>query len=368
MLHHQLALSLIPGIGPKLARTLLSYLGSCEAIFDPKSDFSKIPGIGSITAQRLRQVDKGSLLKTAEREIDFLTKNQIKARFFTDEDYPERLSYCEDAPLLIFTEGPADLDAPKIVSIVGTRKPTADGIEICEKLVEALARRHPGTLIVSGLAYGIDICAHRSALQFGLPTAAVLAHGLDRIYPGMHRSTAREIAFKGALVTEFLTGTNPDRPNFVKRNRIVAGLCDATVVVESAHKGGALITAGIAASYNRDVLAFPGRVNDPLSGGCNRLIKTNTAALIESIEDLEYALGWESATNNELPTQGSLFKAPDTPQEKLVLDLLQNEKEMNLNLISMNSGIPIPKLAATLLDLEFKGLVKSRPGGIFRLL
>src|SRR5690606_35140824 len=178
-------------------------------------------------------------------------------------------------------------------------------------LVEALARRHPGTLIVSGLAYGIDICAHRSALQFGLPTAAVLAHGLDRIYPGMHRSTAREIAFKGALVTEFLTGTNPDRPNFVKRNRIVAGLCDATVVVESAHKGGALITAGIAASYNRDVLAFPGRVNDRASGGCNKLIKTNIAALIETIEDLEYALGEEHQNNNGEETEGAQVEPRD---------------------------------------------------------
>src|SRR5690554_6873416 len=184
----------------------------------------------------------------------------------------------------------------------------------------------------------------------------------------MHRSTPRVIAFQGALVTEFLTGTSPDRPNFVKRNRIVAGLCDATVVVESAHKGETLITAGIAASYNREVLAFPGPVNDPLSRGCKRPLTTKTAPPIQSLAEFEYALGWESATNNELPTQGSLFKAPDTPQEKLVLDLLQNEKEMNLNLISMNSGIPIPKLAATLLDLEFKGLVKSRPGGIFRLL
>ena len=368
MLKYQIALSLINGIGPKLARNLITYLGSVENVFLPNSQFEKIPGIGSIMSKRLKSVDKGSLLARAEKEIDYIKKQNINTFFFTDENYPSRLSFCEDAPLLLFAKGNVNLESPKIVSIVGTRKPTDEGLILCEKLVIDIAKRHPGTIIVSGLAYGIDICAHRAALKNNLPTIAVLAHGLDRIYPGIHSGTAREISKNGALLSEFMTGTNPDRPNFVKRNRIVAGLCDTVVVVESAHKGGALITAGIAASYNRDVLAFPGRVNDTASEGCNKLIKTNIAALIESIEDLEYALGWESETNSEESTQGALFKAPDNPQEKKIIDLLITEKEMNLNLLSIASGIPIPKLSATLLDLEFKGLVKSKPGGIFKLL
>jgi DNA processing protein len=368
MLKHQIALSLINGLGPKLTRNLITYLGSVEAVFMPDSKFEKIPGIGAVMAHKLKTLDKVSLLARAEQEIDFIQKHHLQTCFFTEENYPRRLSYCEDAPLLLFAKGEVDFELPKIISIVGTRRPTADGLIICEKLIADIAQRHPGTLIVSGLAYGIDICAHRAALKNNLPTVAVLAHGLDRIYPGTHSQTAREITQQGALLTEFMTGTNPDKPNFVKRNRIVAGICDTVVVVESAHKGGALITAGIAASYNRDVLAFPGRVNDTASGGCNKLIKTNIAALIESIEDLEYAMGWESQTNNEQSTQGALFKAPDSPEEKTIMDLLVIEKEMNLNLLSMACGIPIPKLSATLLDMEFKGLIKSRPGGIFKLL
>ena len=368
MLKYQIALTLINGIGPKLARNLIAYLGSVEAVFSPKSHFEKIPGIGEIMAAKLRGIDQNSILTRAEEEISFIARHKIKTAFFTDENYPERLTNCEDAPLLLYSKGDVNYDSVKAISIVGTRSASDYGKTLCEKLVKEIAERHPGTLIVSGLAYGIDICAHRAALKNGLPTVAVLAHGLDRIYPPTHRQTATEISKKGALLTEFMTGTNPDKPNFVRRNRIVAGLCDAVVVVESASKGGALITAGIGASYSRDVLAFPGRVGDEVSAGCNRLIKTNIAALIESLDDLEYALGWESPTNDNKATQGYLFKAPDTPEEKTIMDLLISEKEMNLNLISVNTGITIPKLSATLLDMEFKGMVKSRPGGLYKLL
>ncbi|ASB49571.1 DNA-processing protein DprA [Alkalitalea saponilacus] len=367
-IHYQIAISLIKGIGPKLARNLIAYLGSIEAILDSKSRFEKIPGIGTVMAQKLRETDFVSILKQAEKEMTFVEKEGLKTLFFTDEDYPRRLSFCEDAPLMLYYRGNASLDATRMISVVGTRRPSDNGMTNCEKLIQELAVRHPGTVIVSGLAYGIDICAHRAALRNNLPTIAVLAHGLDRIYPGTHHHTAREIAERGGLLTEFMTETNPDRPNFVKRNRIVAGLCDAVVVVESARKGGALITAGIANSYSRDVLAFPGRVNDEASGGCNKLIKTNIAALIEDVDDLEYALGWESKSGGSSVVQGSLFASAETPDEKAIMEVLLAEKEMNLNLLGLQLGMPIGRLSATLLDMEFKGLVKSRPGGVFKLL
>lgn len=366
-LQYQIALSLIKGIGPVLARNLIAYLGSEKAIFEEKKHaFEKIPGIGSNLSALLKKIDKPALLKRAETEVAFIEKHKITTHFFTDDNYPRRLSFCEDAPLFIFSKGNVDFDTSKIIGIVGTRRPSDYGLSQCEKLITDLAQRHPNTIIVSGLAYGIDICAHRAALRNNLPTMAVLAHGLDRIYPGTHSQTAREIMNNGALVTEFMTGTNPDRQNFVKRNRIVAGLCDAIVVVESATKGGALITADIAASYNRDVMAFPGRVGDDTSSGCNRLIKTNVAALIESVEDLEYALSWESATKSQ-SVQGSLFAVADTPEEKAIMNILVVEKEMNLNLLALNCAMPVGKVSATLLDLEFKGLIKSRPGGIYKI-
>ena len=234
-------------------------------------------------------------------------------------------------------------------------------------MISDLAKRHPGTIIVSGLAYGVDICAHRAALRNNLPTIAVLAHGLDRIYPSTHNQTARDIVSNGALLTEFMINTNPDRQNFVKRNRIVASLTDAVVVIESAIKGGALITAEIASSYSRDVMAFPGRVGDESSAGCNRLIKTNIAALIESADDLEYVLGWETSTK-ATAVQGSLFAVAETPEEKTIIDILLVEKEMNLNLLALQCAMPVGKVSATLLDLEFKGMIKSRPGGIYKLI
>jgi DNA processing protein len=239
--------------------------------------------------------------------------------------------------------------------------------EHCEKLVDELARRHPGTVIVSGLAYGVDICAHKAALKNNLPTIGVLAHGLDRIYPSIHRNIAKEMIKTGALLTEFKSKTVPDKHNFVQRNRIIAGLSDAVVVVQSARKGGALITAELARDYNRDVLAFPGRPGDTFSSGCNYLIKSNIAALIESVEDLEYALGWETGKQQPNAVQGNLFATIETEDQQKIMETLIEEKELNLNLLSLKCSIPISKLSATLLDLEFKGLVKSKPGGIYRV-
>ncbi|WP_026473830.1 DNA-processing protein DprA [Alkaliflexus imshenetskii] len=364
---YQIALSLIKGIGPRLTRNLIAYLGSVEAVFNEKNSFEKIPGIGPAIACQIRAGINKELMARAEKELEFIHKHQVKPIFFTDAAYPKRLTFCDDAPLMIYVKGNANLDSTKILSIIGTRRPTDTGLSLCEKLIADIAHRHPETLIISGLAYGIDICAHRAALRHNLSTVAVMAHGLDRIYPGTHTHTAREMITQGGLITEFMTGTNPDKPNFVRRNRIVAGLCDAVVVIESAVKGGALITADIAASYGRDVLAYPGRVGDEASGGCNKLIKTNIAALIESVDDLEYALGWESQVNSGKPKQPTLFSSPETPEEKAIMDILLVEKEMNLNLLARSCNLPVGKASATLLDLEFKGLVKSRPGGIFKL-
>lgn len=349
-------------------RNLVAYLGGIEPIFAERQNFSRIPGIGKKLAENLTDSALKEALERADEELEFIKKNNVKTFFFTDENYPRRLAQCEDAPLMIYMKGEQSLDAKKVLSIVGTRRATDDGILLCEKLVSDLALRHPDLLIVSGLAYGIDICAHRAALRSQLATVGVLAHGLDDVYPGSHYNTSREMIERGGLVTEFLSGTNLDRKYFVRRNRIIAGLADAVVVVESAEKGGALVTAEMAVSYSRDVMAFPGRVGDDASKGCNKLIKSNMAALIESADDLEYVLGWENFNKAATVSQGSLFAVPETPLEKFVIDILVVEKEMNLNLLALKANIPVGKLSAVLLNLEFKGMIKSRPGGIYKII
>ncbi len=367
-LKYQIALTLLKGVGPVLAKSLISYFGDVESIFDSERDFRQVPKIGAKLADRIHSSGMQDALNRADEEVEFVIKNNIKPLFFTEPDYPKRLLNCEDAPLLIYTRGNSSFNQTKILSIVGTRKPTDDGITLCEKFIEDLAVRHPGTMIVSGLAYGIDICAHRAALKNNLPTAAVLAHGFNEIYPPIHTKTAIEIEDNGALITEFISSAFPDKPNFVRRNRIVAGMADAVLVVESAKKGGSLITAQIASGYNRDVLAFPGRVNDRTSKGCNHLIKTNVAALVEDVSDMEYVLGWEPIDKKKIVSQPTLFAEPETPQEKAIIDVLLVEKEMNLNLLVIKTGIQVGKLSAILLNLEFKGMVKSLPGGIFKII
>jgi DNA processing protein len=367
-LQHRIALSLIKGIGPKLARNLIAYLGSESALFEEKiPTLAKVPGIGPALNQLLLNIDREELLKRADQELLFIEKHRLSALFFSDEQYPGRLSFCEDAPLMLYIHGQRCHTAQRMIGIVGTRTPSDEGIDYCEKLVSDLAVRHPGTVVVSGLAYGVDICAHKAALKNGLPTIGVLAHGLDRIYPSMHRNTAKEMLENGALMTEFISETVPDKFNFVQRNRIIAGLSDALIVIQSARKGGALITAELARDYNRDVLAFPGRPGDTYSAGCNYLIKSNIAALIESVDDLEYALGWDTNKSKDSPVQGNLFATIETEDQQLIMENLIEEQEMNLNLLSLKCAMPISKLSATLLDLEFKGLVKSKPGGIYRV-
>ena len=361
-LKYKIAISLVKGLGPKLVRNIIAYLGDVEAMFFEKERvLAKIPGIG---VKQAASIVNASPLERAEEEIEFITKHKIKATFFLDDDFPARLNNCEDGPVMLYGKGNHGLGGKRLLSVVGTRKVTEEGKQNCRNLIRDLAKSHPDVTIVSGLAYGVDICAHKAALEFGLPTIAVLAHGLDRIYPTMHRNVAKEMLSQGALLTEFMSKSNPDKPNFVKRNRIVAGLTDATLVVESAEKGGALITAHLAQSYNRDVLAFPGRVDDEYSKGCNKLIKSNIAALVEGAKDVAYALNWEEESKGG---QLSMF---DQPEGELgeIYTLIRQEKEASVNFLSIKTEMGIAKVTSILFQLEMDGWVKCLPGNIYRCL
>ena len=304
----------------------------------------------------------------AEEELLFAEKNNIQCITFRDERYPSRLRECEDAPLALFYRGNTPLNALRVVSVVGTRHATPYGEEICRQFMKDLAEACPDTLVVSGLAYGIDIHAHRAALQNGLPTVGVLAHGLDRIYPSVHRETAVEMMDNGGLLTEFMSGTNPDRQNFVKRNRIVAGMCDAVVVVESAAKGGALITAELAESYHRDCFAFPGKVTDTYSAGCNRLIKSNRASLILSAEDFIESMGWKSSHIGKVqPIQRQLFPDMSEDETRIVEALQKAEGGIQINTLVIETNIPIHQISTLLFELEMKGVVQVLAGGMYRL-
>jgi DNA processing protein len=358
---YKIGLSLIPNVGPILTRRLLTTIGSPEGVFNEKpARLRKIPGFGDFL---IKQIDTPTIMEKAEQEIAFIEKYKINYLFYTDKNYPLRLKQCEDAPVIFYFKGDVDWNSNKIISIVGTRSATSYGKELCLKLVKGCIERGHQPVIVSGLAYGIDITAHREALKNGLLTVAVLGHGLHTIYPAVHTSFAKDISHQGALLTEFSSQTKPDRNNFVRRNRLIAGLSDATIVVESGIKGGALITADIANSYNRDVLAFPGREGDPFSRGCNFLIKTNRAGLIESARDLEYALQWD--TLKKEPKQKTLF-AETTKEEDFILELLRTENELSVDFICLKSNFPVNKVSGLLLNLEFKGLIKSLPGKMYR--
>jgi DNA processing protein len=367
-LKYKIGIGLIPKIGPVLTRRLISYCGSVEAVFqEKKNNLSRIPGIGEKLAE-LIYCNKNEVLRLAEEEINYIEKNGISALFYLDEAYPERLRHCEDAPIILFIRGNTDFNRPKVLSIVGTRSPTDYGKEMCKKLVENLALNHPEILIVSGLAYGIDICAHRSALKNKLDTVAVLAHGFTLIYPSVHRDTANQMLSQGALVTEFLHHEQPEPNNFVKRNRIIAGLADATVVVESGKQGGAIITADIANSYNRDVFAVPGRASDNYSAGCNQLIKTNRAALIEDAHDIEYLLGWQKTKNDtKKAIQQKLFTAL-SDDEAALLNAIRNTSGITIDQLSLKCEIPVSRASSALLNLEFQGLVKCLPGKVYKTL
>jgi DNA processing protein len=361
-LKHKIALGLIPRIGDISARKLVAHFGSVEAVFhEPYRTLTKIPGIGSGLA---KYISDRSYLDVAEKEAEYVSKHSIKTYFYLDNDYPFRLRQCEDSPVVFFFRGNCDLDAAKILSVVGTRSATPRGKELCDKIIGALATGHPDLVIVSGLAYGIDIAAHRAALAVNLTTIGVLANGLKTIYPSIHRPTAETMLKNGGLLTDFLSDALPERNNFIKRNRIIAGMSDATLVVESGIKGGALITADIAASYNRDVLAVPGRPDDQWSAGCNSLIKSNKAALTESADDIEYFLGWKPEKSKP-PVQRTLFSEM-TDSEKMIFELLSKESELTIDAICRSLDLPVHKLSPLLLQMEFKGLVKFYPGNVYR--
>jgi len=361
-LKYNIALSLLPNIGDILAKRLVSYCGSAENIFkEKKSMLEKIPGIGSFHAAAAQN---HSLFDVAEAEIKFIEKNNIKALYYLDKDYPKRLLHCEDSPILLYYKGNADLNAQKIISVVGTREATEYGKELTDKLINDLAPYN--TTIVSGLAYGIDIQAHKAALDNKLPTICGLAHGLDKIYPAIHKTVAERMLENGAWLSDFKSGTIPNRENFPRRNRIVAGISDATIVIESKENGGSLITADIANSYNRDVFAFPGRVNDAHSAGCNNLIKQHKAALVQSANDVIHLLGWEQTKKANQIIQKQLFVELSADEEQLVA-ILKNKESVNVDDICLLSKMPMSKVSSALLTLEFSGIVKSLPGKIYKL-
>lgn len=362
-LHFKLALSMIPGVGGVLARNLVAYVGSVEGIFnEPVAKLVKIPGIGEVNARRIREKE---VLLRAEKELQFIEKHQVTVYFYLDENYPRRLRSCPDAPVLFFSSGNVRLDAEKVISVVGTRNATEYGRQLCDELIRDLSARGHDLLVISGLAYGIDIQAHKSALKYQVPTAAVLGHGLDRLYPAAHAKVAQNMLETGGLVTDFPSQTKIDPSNFLRRNRIIAGLADAVVVAESGEKGGALVTADIAASYDRDVFVFPGRVGDLYSKGCNRLIKNNLAALIESAADLEYFMRWEMTTPGQ-PVQQQLFVELST-EEQQIGKVLRDNGKMFIDLICQETGLPMGKVSALLLELEFRGVVDALPGKMYRL-
>ncbi len=358
---YNIGITLIPGVGDVNGKKLIAYCGGAEAVFrEKKRMLEKIPGIGTATIQSIL---KNNVLKRAESELAFIEKQGVKPLFFLDKDYPKRLLHCADSPMMLFYKGTVDLNPPRVVGIVGTRNATNYGKQFCDKLLEDLAEM--GVITVSGLAYGIDSCAHRASLKSGVPTVGVLAHGLDRMYPAANKALSERMLENGALLTEFLSQTNPDKENFPRRNRIVAGMCDALIVVESAKRGGALITADIANSYNRDVFAVPGRVGDRFSEGCNFLVKSNRAALLESAADLRYIMRWDDKPS-QAAAQTQLFRE-FSPDEEVIVNILRENNEAALDNIMIQSNMPSSKIAGLLLNLEFDGIVAALPGKRYKL-
>ncbi|MDO9000555.1 DNA-processing protein DprA [Sediminibacterium sp.] len=360
----QIGLTLIEGIGDVNAKSLLAYCGSASQVFkQKKGQLEKIPGIGSIWAQSI--INSKDVLKKAEEEIKFIEKYKITPLFFTDENYPTRLKYCSDSPVLMYYKGNANLNQEKIIGVVGTRKPSDYGKEKTKEFVSEL--KGTGAIIISGLAYGVDVLAHKTALENELDTVGVVAHGLDRIYPQLHDNIAKRMMGQGGILTDFMSGTNPDAVNFPKRNRIVAGLCDALVVIESKRGGGSLITATIANSYNKDVFAFPGRAGEVLAEGCNGLIKQNRAVLIENAADLLYAMQWQEIESKAKASKQIPLLLNLSDEEKMVIDLFSKKNSLHVDEICHTTEFTISKTSALLLQLEFSNLIKSRPGKMYEL-
>jgi DNA processing protein len=360
---HLIALSLVPNIGDVHTKTLLQHFPDADHVFKArKTALEKLPGIGSVRASAIRNFRDFS---RAEKEIRFLEKYNINALTGSDDAYPKKLIQCYDAPSLLYFKGNGQLNARRMLSIVGTREPTDYGRDWVKKIIQDLVPFEP--VIVSGLAYGIDTLAHKQSLKNALPTIGVLAHGLDRIYPAANKAMAREMVEQGGLLTDFMSGTLPEAQNFPRRNRIVAGIADAVIVVETGNKGGSMITADIANSYNKDVYALPGRVTDNKSEGCNKLIKENKAQLISSAEDIITALNWDNIPTPEKKSQRLLF--PDlTQEERNILDIIGKQESVLIDTIHQLSGLKSSDTAAAILNLELLNLVRVLPGKRYQLI
>ncbi len=354
---HQIALIMAPGVGAITARMLVERFGSAEAVFEAKA--SELRAAQGSSAKLYSALHLPTNFERAQRELHFIERYHINTCFINSDIYPQRLRACADAPVLLFYKGNVNMNARRVVSIVGTRKSTEYGRELTISLVRALHME--GVVVVSGLAYGIDSIAHRECLSEGIPTVGVVGHGLDRIYPQQHRGIAERMLEQGAVVSEFVSGTLPDRENFPRRNRIVAGMADATIIVEAALNGGALITAELANSYDRDVFAYPGRVNDVYSEGCNKLIKENKAHLVSSAADIRYIMGWEEDLKGT-GAQTSMFGQDLNESELLILQTLQEKGELAIDMLAVTTRIPQSKLAMMLLNLEIGGYILTLPG------
>ncbi len=358
---YRIALSIAPAIGPITARKLIDKAGEASDVFKLKrDDLGSITGIGP---RVLGSLNASTLLPKAEKEMEFIEKHSISALYFKDPGFPQRLNNCKDGPILLYAKGDQGLDPVRSLSVVGTRKASGYGRDLCMEIIRGLADLVPGLVIVSGLAYGIDVIAHRAALEWGLPTVAVLGHGLNTLYPSSHRETAKKIIHQGALVTDFSSGMGPERNNFLRRNRIIAGMSDATLVVESAEKGGALITAHMAFHYDRLVFAVPGRTGDSRSTGCNNLIKKNMAALTESPEEIITHLNWDIPdVHSTEPVQEMGFVG----FERKILLAIADSPGINPDGLSRNTGIQVHEVMAVLLEMELKEWISSEPGNRYR--
>lgn len=355
-----LRLQHVSNIGDVIAKKLISHCGGPSAIFEDKqSQLLKIDGIGT---QTIKHLYDSKNLRAAEKEYEYIIKNNISYSYFEDEDYPKHLKHCIDSPILLFKKGNINLERRKIISVVGTRNITSYGSSFCEQFIADIVPLNP--IIVSGFAYGVDICVQKEAINQGLQTIGCLAHGLNQMYPKVHAKYQNDVMENGGFFTEFWSTSNPERENFLKRNRIIAGMSEATVVIESAEKGGSLVTADIANSYNRDVFALPGRSTDKYSIGCNNLIKQQKAHMLTSAGDLVYLLNWELEVKNTKAVQKQLFVDLDATEQKIYAYLQKQGKQL-LDSIALDCELPIFKTSATLLNMEIKGVIRPLPGKLF---
>jgi DNA processing protein len=360
---HDLALSFTPGVGVVTLRNLVNHFGSSQAVMDASQTKLKlVDGIGDKLSVAIRS-NRSAAYERAEKELTFTKKHNIQVLTLSDSAYPRRLKECYDAPSVLYYRGNADLNSSRVVSIVGSRKATFYGKNICSELVEALTAYN--VIVVSGLAYGIDSFAHKASVDHQIPTVGVLGHGLDQIYPASNRNLAMNMLENGGLISEFPSHTRPDRQNFPQRNRIIAGMADVIIVVEAAIQGGALITAEIANNYNRDVCAFPGNVNQEYSAGCNFLIKSHRAHLISRAKDLEYLMNWEQSEAKSKPIQVEMELSLSVTEKK-IYEFVKLHQPLSIDEISTGLNLAQSKLAITLLELEMKGLLVALPGKVFR--